>query len=710
MVENLHADPLVSMVDRRREDVDDGRVMWASPARRLMSAVCVLGLVVAALLAGKVQVPPGGDTWTDGTAGVALWLIVGLVPVVAAGVLSAAHRRVQGSLALATAACVVVATVVGEAMRMTDPPIDRRLLGAIGAGLDVAAVVLVVGALGTLLAPRLARRVDVIALAAGVASAVLLGMFVSPTADPRSLPAVSPLQLPSLSFFANEGEAVLLALALGPLVAAGLVVWALLHATAEARRRMRWLALTLVTGVGIVAVAQLVRLLGFIEVDDGFLAALPRAVAWAAAMCGVAAVIVQPDRGDAAVAVRHVAVGIGLVSILGAAGGVAWFAADATTAPILPGAPAAAAVLTIAALFLPVRDRLERTADRWLFGEVGSDARLIDAFGEAVEHAGRFEVLELLVTTARKVLRLRWSRASTGPIVAVAGIGADDLPVPVASFALMESGEQLGVLECGPKRGGPLGARDRQLLGALGREAALRLRTVSQADELEVRLHQIEAQAAEIAASRARIVEAQDEERRRLERDIHDGVQQELASLIGKLRLARTQLDQSTVEAAATIASAQDDVRRTLADVRSIAQGIHPAILDDRGVALAIEARAKRLPLEVTVETAPALVGRRFDRSIEGAAYFVASEALANVVKHADATAVAVHLGLDGDLLVIRVEDDGRGLGDHVVRGSGLTNMADRAAALGGQVTVDANATGGTLVIVELPLTPTLAV
>jgi signal transduction histidine kinase len=697
------------MVYRGPADVDDGGVMWATPARRLVSAVCVLGLLAAALLAGKVEVPPGGDSWTDGTAGASLWLIVGLVPVVAAAVLAAGHRGISALLALATATSVAVATVVGEAMRVADPPIERRWLGAFGTGFDVAAVILAAGAVGTLLAPRLARQVPVIAVAGAAATAVLLGMFVSPTADPRSLPAVSPLQLPSLSFFENEGEAVLLALALGPLVAGGLVVWSLLGATAAERRQMRWLALTVVTGVGIVAVAQLVRLLGFIEVGAGFLAALPRAVAWAAAMCGVAATIVQPDRGDAAVAVRRVAVGVGLVSILGAAGGIAWFAADATTAPILPVAPALAAVLTIAALFMPVRERLERTADRWLFGEVGSDARLIDAFGEAVEHAGRFEVLELLVTTARKALRLRWSRASTGPIVAVAGIGADDLLVPVASFALMESGEQLGVLECGPKRGGPLGARDRQLLGALGREAALRLRTVSQADELEVRLHQIEAQAAEIAASRARIVEAQDEERRRLERDIHDGVQQELASLIGKLRLARTQLDQSTVDAAATIASAQDDVRRTLADVRSIAQGIHPAILDDRGVALAIEARAKRLPLEVTVETAPELVGRRFDRPIEGAAYFVASEALANVVKHADAAAVAVHLDLDGDLLVISVEDDGRGLGDHVVRGSGLTNMADRAAALGGQVTVEANAAGGTIVIVELPLTPTLA-
>src|SRR5262245_41030425 len=96
MVENLQAHPLVSMVECGQGDVEDVRGKWASPARRLLSAVCVPGLVVAALLAGKVQVPPGGDSWTDGEAGTYLWLIVGLVPAVIAGLLAAAHRRVQG--------------------------------------------------------------------------------------------------------------------------------------------------------------------------------------------------------------------------------------------------------------------------------------------------------------------------------------------------------------------------------------------------------------------------------------------------------------------------------------------------------------------------------------------------------------------------------------------------------------------------------------
>ena len=423
-----------------------------------------------------------------------------------------------------------------------------------------------------------------------------------------------------------------------------------------------------------------------------------RAVAWAALAAGMAATIIQPQLGDAAAAVRKVAVGVSLVSILGAAAGVAWFAADATTAAIVPAAPAAAAALTVAALFLPVRDRLERTG-RPLAVRRGRQRRPADRLVRCRRRARR----------PRRGARTAGRHVAAGAAAAL-GEGVDgrsdarSSPRPASSrrpnlaaaarVALIDNDEQLGLLECGPKRGGPLNAHDRQLLGALGREAALRLRTVSQADELEARLRQIERQAVEVAASRARIVEAQDAERRRIERDIHDGVQQELASLIGKLRVALNQIGPAPEDASATIAGAQDDVRRALADVRAIAQGIHPAILDDHGIVRAIDARAKRLPLEVTVDAEPDLDGRRFDRAIEGAAYFVASEAMANIVKHAEATAVEVRLAIDGDRLVVQIGDDGRGLGDDLVRGSGLTNMADRAAALGGTVAVEASPSG----------------
>ena len=147
-------------------------------------------------------------------------------------------------------------------------------------------------------------------------------------------------------------------------------------------------------------------------------------------------------------------------------------------------------------------------------------------------------------------------------------------------------------------------------------------------------------------------------------------------------------------------------MRRTLADVRAIAQGIHPAILDDHGIVPALAARTRRLPLDITYDVAPELTGRRFDRRIEGAAYFVVAEALANIVKHADATAVTVALAVDDGRLVVRVDDDGRGLGDPTVGGRGLVNMADRSAALGGVVHVEAGGAGGTSVVVVLPIDP----
>ena len=703
------------MVDRVDAPNDDGPVSKTSPGERLLSFVCVAGVVVAFGLAGRVRAPSGADQWTDGVAGARLWVLVGLVPVVVAGLVAARivspRRGALRLLALATT--VVLATVAGEWMHLSDPPGGRQLLGSVGAGLDVVAVAVAGGLLATLLRPRAARQVVPLAVVGGVATAIVFALTTDPTATPRLLPAVSPLQVPSLTFLGEPGENVLLALSLGPLLAGAFLVWTLLGASIDERRGMRWLALSLVAGIGVVAVTQLVRLLGLVEVGDGFLIALPRAVAWAAVAAGMAATIIQPQLGDAAAAVRKVAVGVSVVSILGAAAGIAWFAADATTAGIVPAAPAAAAALTVAALFLPVRDRLERLADRWLFGEVGSDAQLIDSFGAAAEHAGRAEVLDLLVATSRRALRLRWARASTAgpaPVVAAAGVEPETNLAAAARVALIDNDEQLGLLECGPKRGGPLNAHDRQLLAALGREAALRLRTVSQADELEARLRQIERQAVEVAASRARIVEAQDTERRRLERDIHDGVQQDLASLIGKLRLALRQIGDAPDDASVTIAGAQDDVRRALADVRAIAQGIHPAILDDHGIVRAIDASAKRLPLEVTVDAEPELVGRRFDRAIEGAAYYVASEAMANIVKHAEATAVEVRLAIEGDHLVVQIADDGRGLSDDLVRGSGLTNMADRAAALGGTVSVEASEAGGTMVVAALPLTPTVVV
>ena len=279
-----------------------------------MSAVSVAGIVVAMGLAGQVQAPAGGDEWTDGAAGAWLWILVGLVPVVVAGLVTASRRRARPWRAPPARR--------GDDRRRSPPSPARRCTSPIRSSIGNSSARSVPDSTWP---PSCSPRAWSRRWCAGgwrswssrspcSAARRRPWRWGSPSpraSEPRLLPAVSPLQVPSLSFFDTPGEAVLLALALVPLVAGGILVWTLFAASLDERRRVRWLALSLVTAVGVVAVMQLVRLLGLVEVGDGFLAALPRAVAWAAVAGGAATTIVQPELGDAAVAVRRVAVGVG---------------------------------------------------------------------------------------------------------------------------------------------------------------------------------------------------------------------------------------------------------------------------------------------------------------------------------------------------------------------------------------------------------------
>jgi signal transduction histidine kinase len=192
------------------------------------------------------------------------------------------------------------------------------------------------------------------------------------------------------------------------------------------------------------------------------------------------------------------------------------------------------------------------------------------------------------------------------------------------------------------------------------------------------------ARAEEIAASRARIVAAAAEERRRLVRDIHDGAQQRLISLL--LRLERGE----TAEAA-------QEARRAIEELRALAAGIHPAVLTDRGLAAALEDLTADAPLPVELDVDEA----RSEPDVEAAAYFVIAEALANVAKHAGATHARVTVRA-GTELRIGVADDGRG-GADPAKGSGLRGLADRVAALGGSLAVESAERGGTVIRATLP-------
>jgi signal transduction histidine kinase len=204
----------------------------------------------------------------------------------------------------------------------------------------------------------------------------------------------------------------------------------------------------------------------------------------------------------------------------------------------------------------------------------------------------------------------------------------------------------------------------------------------------------------ELTASRARIVQAGDAERRRLERNLHDGAQQRLVALALTLRLAESRLPDDPAAAKALLAQASDDLALGLEELRELARGIHPAILTDRGLAPALEALADRAAVPVRVEGLP---DERLPEPIEAAAFYVVAESLTNVAKYASATEARVGVSRDNGLVVVEVSDDGVG-GADASKGSGLRGLADRVEALGGRLAVASEAGRGTTVRAELPL------
>jgi len=203
---------------------------------------------------------------------------------------------------------------------------------------------------------------------------------------------------------------------------------------------------------------------------------------------------------------------------------------------------------------------------------------------------------------------------------------------------------------------------------------------------------------AEVEHSRERIIAAGDAERRRIERNLHDGAQQGLVTLAMQLSLIQRQIRRDPTDAEQLVTSASDQLAQSLAELRELARGIHPAALD-QGLDVALEALATRSAVPATVECAD---GPRLPQPIEFAAYFVASEALANAAKHARAGVVTVRVRRDGSTAVIEIADDGVG-GVDPTAGSGLRGLADRVEALRGRLTVESPAGGGTVVRAELP-------
>jgi signal transduction histidine kinase len=205
----------------------------------------------------------------------------------------------------------------------------------------------------------------------------------------------------------------------------------------------------------------------------------------------------------------------------------------------------------------------------------------------------------------------------------------------------------------------------------------------------------------DLRASRQRLVAAQDQERRRIERNIHDGAQQQLVALSVKLRLAEQLTERDLAKSREMLVQLQADTSEALENLRDLARGIYPPLLADRGLAAALEAQARKSPVPTTVELDG--VGR-YAPEIEATVYFCALEALQNVAKYAEASTVTVRLRSEGGQLRFEVADDGRGFDPGSTGyGTGLQGMADRLDAVGGSLRVESEPGGGTTVIGSLP-------
>jgi len=291
-----------------------------------------------------------------------------------------------------------------------------------------------------------------------------------------------------------------------------------------------------------------------------------------------------------------------------------------------------------------------------------------------------------------------WPPGAAASRLVTADAGADSARAePAAEIVapVVHSGALLGALVVRKPADAQVTPVERALVNDLAAQAGLVLRNVALTAELRARLDDISRRSSELSASRERLVQVQDAERRRLERDIHDGAQQHLVAIVVNLRLAQTLMTRAPERAAAVLQGLELAVGNAEQTLTELARGVYPAALAERGVAAALaEVTVPGPPLVRVIGSLP-----RFDDSAEAAVYFCCLEAVQNAVKHAAATSVVVELAADESGLRFTVTDDGVGF-DAAVGGdgTGLVGMADRLAAVGGEVRVSSSPGGGTTV------------
>ena len=449
------------------------------------------------------------------------------------------------------------------------------------------------------------------------------------------------------------------------------------RAGVELRAQMKWLALAAM----VLPLTLLAAWAGFVINISDAVVFVGLGLAYAAIPTVIGIAVLRPDLFEVdrvlASTATH-AIGTGVVLAI-------FTAANLAAGLLLPGDSvlAAVAATSLCALLLaPLRARLQRRVDRWLYPARRAALAAIDELNrQTAATQARPEQLEAALQRALgdATLRIGFLAADRPGVVDLAGepLGAAPVSVPVRL-----GGEQIGLV--GASR------TSRELL----RDVAAAAAPIVEVIRLRLGLRQA---LREVEASRSRMLRAGYEERQRLERDLHDGAQLRLVSLGMALRLAQRHLANGGVDVHGLLDQAVAELGTAVSELRQLANGIRPSCLDD-GLVPALSVLVDTVPIPVEMRVSETHV----DGDLETTAYYVASEAIANAVKHSRATQVALHVDARGDDLYVRVEDDGIG-GAEQRSGSGLARLADRVSAHGGTLFVSSPRNGGTTVEAILP-------
>ena len=664
-----------------------------------MRAVCVLLAIVGgcALVAGAwIELASGN---VDGAgfvlAGPAPLYVAGLI-----GVFRGPGRRVAVWL-LAGGALFMVGVCLGDAITDLPTVADSSLAWLvllIGECASNLAVVTSVGLLGLFPTGVPQSRGERAVLSATVLVAVLLpvALMASSPAPPAGLfqsaepGIVSPLFTRAL----RPAEPTLAALqfTFAAWTFLGLVLLYLRYRRSAAadRRRIRWLLVGAGSALLVFVANAVVATFG-----SGAAATVAVWVLWVLGLLLVFASLAVALSDDGIVGIDRAARRSAIYRMLWLMIAVVYVAAAAALGTLASRYLAVGVAMLLAAgaalAFQPVQRRLERLADRWVFGQRLDGYAVITRFGTLLETSpGAADLLPRLADAIRQGLDLEWVRVRLGVETATAGIDPGVAADPAYLVPLVHAGITLGRIECGPRHDGPLLDEDRRLLAHLAGQVA------TAASNLRL--------TAELTASRARIAHAQDAERQRIQRDLHDGAQQDVVALTAKLALARERLRRGDPRTDEPLAELQRDLGDLLATLREFAHAIHPPVLSDQGLLEAIEAQAARLPLEVVIEADPALRGVRYPAHIETTTWYVVAEALTNAVKHARAERVLVALTQPDGHLTVEVRDDGCGFDPASARGLGLAGLTDRVSIVHGALRIDSQPGRGTTLQAEIPL------